>query len=259
MVTPNPEKQLELEIAAVTAEPVAPAEAPDEVLPNDLDEMADADDSPEPAPLEQPVVPAGQAPNLDAPALAPPMVPPAPPVNEATQQQLRQQQEQLDYYRQQQYQQDVAKAVQDYTRQLEDEGHMPEQAARMAAEARQAAERDMQTRQQHQQQLNFEKGRHKAAQHFAKQYNLGLEDLDRLRKYDNPQSMEEAAKDIKSRREDKAEIARLKAAQVPSQNFDNSQSSPAASNNEDRWLDRYNQGDRSEQAQAAARRAAGLG
>ena len=242
MVTPNPENQLELEIAAVTAEPVAPAEAPDEVLPNDLDEMADADDSPEPAPLEQPVVPAGQAPNLDAPALAPPMVPPAPPVNEATQQQLRQQQEQLDYYRQQQYQQDVAKAVQDYTRQLEDEGHMPEQAARMAAEARQAAERDMQTRQQHQQQLNFEKGRHKAVQHFAKQYSLTIDDMERLEQLPDPEAMGREAHRIAEVRDLKNQVNDMKRSQVPAQEFDSGRSSPGGGRSRQRLLDEYADG-----------------
>ena len=71
--------------------------------------------------------------------------------------------------------------------------------------------------------------------------------------------LEAAAKRMKSDRDKDAEIAKLRAQLVPSQNFDDSQSTPAASNDEDRWLERYNQGDRSEQASAAARRAAGLG
>ena len=86
-----------------------------------------------------------------------------------------------------------------------------------------------------------------------------MADLARLKQYDNPQSMEDAAKDIKARRDLENELATLKAERVPSQSFDDSQSSPAASTDEDRWLERYNQGDRSTQAQSAARRAAGLG
>jgi len=80
-----------------------------------------------------------------------------------------------------------------------------------------------------------------------------------LRKHTTPESMEEAAKRIKSDRDKDAELTRLRAQLVPSQDFDDSQSTPAASNDEDRWLEKYNQGDRSEQASAAARRAAGLG
>ena len=98
-----------------------------------------------------------------------------------------------------------------------------------------------------------------AAEHFANKYDLQLSDLTELRKYQDPQTMEDAAKRIKSDRDKDAEIARLRAQLVPSQTFDDSQSTPAATNSEDGWLDRYNQGDRSEQAQAAARRAAGLG
>ena len=156
-------------------------------------------------------------------------------------------------------QQQVQQQVDTYRQQLEKQGYLPDQAEQISSAWQEQQGEITKVRQEQEQYIQFVRGQAAAAEHFAKQYNLGLEDLDQLRKYDNPQSMEEAAKDIKSRREDKAEIARLKAAQVPSQNFDNSQSSPAASNNEDRWLDRYNQGDRSEQAQAAARRAAGLG
>ena len=67
------------------------------------------------------------------------------------------------------------------------------------------------------------------------------------------------SKRSKSDREKDAEKARLRAQLVPSQTYDDNQSTPAASNDEDRWLEKYNQGDRSDQASAAARRAAGLG
>ena len=71
--------------------------------------------------------------------------------------------------------------------------------------------------------------------------------------------METAAKKLASDRQKDARIAELEAQLVPSQSFNDNQSTPAASNDEDRWLERYNDGDRSPQAQAAARRAAGLG
>ena len=175
------------------------------------------------------------------------------------QQRIRENEAKLNEYQQAQYQQQMQQQVDTYRQQLEKQGYLPDQAEQISSAWQEQQGEMARIRQEQEQYIQFVRGQAAAAEHFAKQYNLGLEDLDQLRKYDNPQSMEEAAKDIKSRREDKAEIARLRAAQVPSQNFDNSQSSPAASNNEDRWLDRYNQGDRSEQAQAAARRAAGLG
>lgn len=202
-------------------------------------------DTPPPAPVAEepePQIPAPDTSNMDN-----------------MQQKIRENETKLNEYQQAQYQQQVQQQVDTYRQQLEKQGYLPDQADQISSAWQEQQIEVSRVRQEQEQYIQFVRGQGAAAEHFAKQYNLGLEDLDRLRKYDNPQSMEEAAKDIKSRREDKAEIARLKAAQVPSQNFDNSQSSPAASNNEDRWLDRYNQGDRSEQAQAAARRAAGLG
>ena len=202
-------------------------------------------DTPPPAPVvgePEPQIPAPDTSNMDN-----------------MQQKIRENEAKLNEYKQVQYQQQMQQQVSQYQQQLEQQGYLPDQAQQISQNWQEQQLEVNRIQQEQQQYVQFVRGQAAAAEHFAKQYNLGLEDLDRLRKYDNPQSMEEAAKDIKSRREDKAEIARLKAAQVPSQNFDNSQSSPAASNNEDRWLDRYNQGDRSEQAQAAARRAAGLG
>ena len=98
-----------------------------------------------------------------------------------------------------------------------------------------------------------------AAEHFAEKYSLSIKDLSELRQHRDPQSMEAAAKRMSSDREKDAEIARLRAQLVPNQSFNDNQSTPAATNDEDRWLERYNDGDRSPQAQAAAKRAAGLG
>ena len=105
----------------------------------------------------------------------------------------------------------------------------------------------------------FVQGQANAAEHFANKYNLQLADLAELRRYPDPQTMEAAAKRLQGDRSKDARIAELEAQLVPKQNFDDSQSTPAASNDEDRWLEKYNQGDRSPQASAAARRAAGLG
>ena len=105
----------------------------------------------------------------------------------------------------------------------------------------------------------FIQGQQAAAEQFANQYTLGLADLKELRQHSTPENMEAAAKRMSSDRDKDTEIARLRAQLVPSQSFEDNQSSPAASNSDDRWLERYNQGDRSSEAQAAARRAAGLG
>ena len=161
-------------------------------------------------------------------------------------------------YRQQQEQNELLQHKEQYRSQLEGAGYLPEQAEQLseswALEAR--SKQDLQT--QHKKAIEFLQGQANAAEHFARQYNLQLADLTELRKYDHPQTMEDAAKRMKSDRDKDAEIARLRAQLVPSQSFDDSQSTPAPSSNEDRLLERYNQGDRSPEATAAARRATGL-
>ena len=175
-------------------------------------------------------------------------------------QRLQEVEQQNAQYAQAQYQAQVQQYERNLQQQLEQQGYLPEQAAQYA---RQQVEGQVQlraTQQQQQEQLRHEEGKRNAAIHFYKQYKLdNIDDLQTLEKYNDPQSMEDAAKRIQSDKAKDAEIAKLRAQLVPSQTFDDSQSTPAASTDEDRWLERYNQGDRSSQAAAAARRAAGLG
>ena len=162
-------------------------------------------------------------------------------------------------YQQSQYQTQIQQHTEQYRLQLEQQGYLPEQADQIAQNWSSQQAQVAQIQQQQSDYVRHIQGQSAAAEHFAAQYDLNLPDLAELRKYSDPQSMESAARRMKSDREKDAEIARLKAQLVPSQSFDDSQSTPAAATDEGRWLERYNQGDRSSQAQAAARRAAGLG
>ena len=166
---------------------------------------------------------------------------------------------QLAQYQQSQYQAQLQQRTEQLTQHFEQQGYLPDQAQQLSQQQVTQENYALKMQQENQQYLQYIQGQSAAAEHFASKYELGMNDLSMLRQYDNPQSMEAAAKDIKVRKDLEAENARLKAERVPPQNFDNSQSSPAASTDEDRWLERYNQGDRSSQAQSAARRAAGLG
>ena len=168
------------------------------------------------------------------------------------------QQQNLQYQNQQQMQQLQGQTDQ-YRQQLEQAGYLPDQASQISQNW--MAQQNQVTRMQQEQDsyVQFLQGQANAAEHFANKYKLDLSDLNQLRQHSDPQSMEDAAKRIQSDRGKDAEIAKLRAQLVPSQTFDDSQSTPAASTDEGRWLERYNQGDRSSQAQAAARRAAGLG
>ena len=162
-------------------------------------------------------------------------------------------------YQQQQQQTQIQQQTEQYKQQLEQAGYLPEQADQIAQGWFSQQSQISQMQQQQSDYVKFMQGQSAAAEHFAAQYSLNLSDLAELRRHQDPQSMEAAAKRMKSDRDKDAEIARLKAQLVPSQSYDDSQSTPAASTDEGRWLERYNQGDRSSQAQAAARRAAGLG
>ena len=161
-------------------------------------------------------------------------------------------------YEQQQQQSQLQAQASQYAQQLERNGYLPDQANEIATQWMAQQSRETQLAQQQQDQIRYIQGQSAAAEHFATKYDLKLSDLAELKKYDSPQSMEEAAKSIKANRAKDARIAELEAKLVPPQEFDSSQSTPGASNSEDSWLDKYNSGDRSPNALAAARRAAGL-
>ena len=101
-------------------------------------------------------------------------------------------------------------------------------------------------------------GKMAASEHFAQKYSLQMADLSTLRQAETPEIMEELAKRLAGDRKMRTELEQLRKAQVPPQQFDNSQGEPDVASNESGWLDRYNAGDRSANATAAARRAAGL-
>jgi len=166
--------------------------------------------------------------------------------------------QQNQYYQQQQQQSQLQSQGTQYKQQLEQQGYLPEQATQIAQSWMAQQSQVAQTQQQQEQQIKFYQGQSSAAEHFADKYKLNISDLAELRNSPDPKSMEAVAKRMASDRKKDARIAELEAKLVPQQTFDDSQSTPAASNNEDRLLERYNQGDRSSEAQAAARRAAGL-
>ena len=146
-----------------------------------------------------------------------------------------------------------------YRQQLEAQGFLPEHAEQAAGYYMQSQQQQQTLMQQAEQYGQHLQGQQAAAEQFAAKYNLGISDLAALRTHNDPQSMENAAKKMAGDRERDAELARFKQAQVPAQSFDNSQGNPQVAADDGGWLDRYNGGDRSPSAQAAARKAAGLG
>jgi len=101
-------------------------------------------------------------------------------------------------------------------------------------------------------------GKMAASEHFAQKYKLGMEDLPVLRQAETPQIMEALAKRIADNHKTQAELTQLRRGQVPPQQYDSSQGEPQVASSDDAWLDRYNAGDRTANAVAAARRAVGM-
>jgi hypothetical protein len=162
-------------------------------------------------------------------------------------------------YEQVQMRANLQKQANDYKGQLESQGYLPEQAEHAATQYMQSQERQVTLMQQAEQYGKHLQEKQVAVEHFVKKYNLGVEDMAGLRSFESPQAMDEGAKKLSHDRERDAELARLKQAQVPAQSFDNSQGNPQVAADQGGWLDRYNSGDRSPNAQAAAKKAAGLG
>ena len=200
-----------------------------------------------------------------SPSTAPLVTEEAPPVAEEApaagnlQQRMSQLEQQNALYQRSQYETQLNDQYTKYRTDLEANGYMPEQAEHVAQNWLQQASEQGRLQQQQEEYAQFVQGQAVAAEHFAGKYKLNIGDLRELRQHQDPQSMEAAAKRMASDREKDARIAELEAQLVPQQPFNDNQSTPAASNDEDRWLERYNDGDRSPQAQAAAKRAAGLG
>jgi len=152
----------------------------------------------------------------------------------------------------------VGQTARNYEQTLSQQGYSP-------AMARDQARRYVQQEQKFKQQdeesaklLGFIEGRQMAAIHYLKQEGLAdtqmIDDLFALQQANTPSEMEKEAKRIKQDRSLRAENARLKQGLVPAQTFDNSQGAASASTNDQRLMDAYIAGDRSEAATAAVRR-----
>ena len=213
---------------------------------------------------ETPAAPIAEQPPATEQAPAPEQPPatesaPQQPQTQYSPEQIQRMQEEARQYQEVQTRAALQNQTDSYRQQLENQGFLPEHA-------QQAAEQYTQTQQQQQvlmQQADAYgqhlQGKTLASEHLVKKYKLGIDDLAELRQHEDPQSMESAAKKLAIDRERDDELSRLRQAQVPSQQFDNSQGEPSVASNDAGWLDRYNAGDRSPNAVSAARRATGLG
>ena len=252
MVMSTEPQELEESVAiiepAVTEEEslVEEPEAPIEVAPTEEATVA---------PTE--TAPAETSSSLADVAATPPPPPAAPAVDQKAIQELQQRRvaEQERTWREQ-----VGKQARTYEKQLEESGYLPEQAR---DQARRYVQQEQKFRKQDEEaasMIGYIQGRQTAAIHFMKKHGLAdkqmLDDLMALQQTNNPAEMEKEAQRIKNDRALRAENAQLKQGRVAPQAFDNSQGAAESSSSDNRLLDAYNAGDRSEAAVRAARRLA---
>jgi len=211
--------------------------------------------------ISEPAAPAPE-PEAPAPVAQEPMAPTQPAPEQMQQAQQNQQFEQMSQqaaqYQQVQERAALQQEAQRYQQQLENQGYMAEQAQQIAYQHIQSRQAQANTARQHQFQTQMIMGKQAAAEHFAKTHNLGFDAMATLRLADTPEQMEVIAKKMSSDAKNMDELAKLRQAQVPAQQFDSSQGEPQVASNDGSWLDRYNAGDRSANATAAARRLMGI-
>ena len=228
-------------------------------------EVAEPEAPAEGAPEESPeAVPSGDAPvvteeqaaaPVDTVAQQAPPPQPAPQVDQKSIDELRRYQ-QADVQRE--WKDRVGKTARAYEQQLNDAGYMPEQAREQARRYVQQEQKFRQQETETAEMLGYVQGKQAAAVHFMRKHGLAnqqmLNDLMSLQAANSPGDMEREAQRMKRERGLIAENARLKQGRVAPQTFDNSQGSAEATSNQDRLLEAYIAGDRSDAALQAARR-----
>lgn len=185
----------------------------------------------------------------------PPETPQAP---QYTLEQMQKMEKEMADYRQLQERARIDQEIERHQQQLEQQGYSEDQARELAQSAMQSRYQLYQQQQQFDQQRQEIEGKWAATMQFISKYGLTIDDVQFLQRATDPAGMEAEAKRLQDMRKDRAELDKLRQAQVPAQQFDNSQGEPQVASNDQGWLTRYNQGDRSPNATAAARRAAGL-
>jgi len=184
-------------------------------------------------------------------AAVPPSPPAAPQVDQRALQELQQRRsaEQERTWRDQ-----VGRQARGYEQKLQEAGYMPEQAR---DQARRYVQQEQKFRKQDEEaagMIGHIQGRQAAAVHFMQKHGLAnkqmLDDLTALQQTNSPAEMEKEAQRMKNDRALRAENTRLKQGRVAP----HSQGAAEASSNDNRLLDAYNNGDRSDAAIRAARR-----
>ena len=141
---------------------------------------------------------------------------------------------------------------------LDDYGLMPDQARKLTQQMIGYENKLHDTQRKSMELLQFAEGRNIAALQIGMKHGLIpkaiVDDINVLLRSQSPDSMDFEAARMAELRKTRAEIEQLKQGQVKPQAFDNSQGAAEAVSSDDRLIDAYLNGDRSEAAVQAAKR-----
>lgn len=141
---------------------------------------------------------------------------------------------------------------------LDEYGLMPDQARKLTQQMIGYENKIHENERKSMELLQFAEGRNIAALQIGMKHGLipkaVVEDINVLLRSQSPDSMDFEAARMAELRKTRAEIEQLKQGQVKPQAFDNSQGAAEAVSSEDRLIDAYLNGDRSEAAVQAAKR-----
>jgi hypothetical protein len=250
MVTPTEPQSVEQTTFLDQADPDVDVALPASSDMADLDTPDTTEDTPgEPAAIGSTPAPVGAAP-VGSPE------PQAPPVEPKVLQELQQRRA---AEAEQQWRSQVGQAARQYRENLvSQQGYTPAMADDQARRYVQQEQKFRQQETESAELLGFIEGRQMAALHYLEKEGLAdkqmIADYRALQQANSPAEMEKEAKRMKQERSLRAENAQLKQGRVSPQTFDNSQGAAEASSNDQRLLDAYINGDRSEAAVRAARR-----
>jgi len=191
---------------------------------------------------------------------AAPKAPQEPQQPQITQQEINELQRRRTEESERAWQDKVGRTASALERRLVDQGHMPEHARDRAREFVRNEQKFKKHEQETSNMLGYVQGKQNATIQIMKDHGLITEqmikDFMNLQGSNTPDEMIREAKRMKRERELIAENTRLKQGRVSPQSFDNSQGAAEATSNQDRLLEAYINGDRSEAAVKAARRIA---
>lgn len=195
------------------------------------------------------------APPSGTAAPASPEVPVAPTMPQAEAAEVQRLRMELETERSKQVVQEIDRRAEQVRRDLTSQGYTEEDAARAAEQQRQNDQTVYQTNYRAQEALQEQEAKYQAAILFNQQFGVPIQDM---LVYNTPGSMEAAARQFQMVQQTKQQLAAAQKASVTAQVMDNGVSTASPTRSEDRLLDEYNNGARTEAHIKAVQRSMGF-